>query len=351
VKNYIIIFLCFLSSCTHSNPEWVQLVSAEAVVKPHEDIFIRCLAPDGLQFAKGKIIILNRCGDYPVQIIDLGNAKESWVGSFGDGPNEIGYAVGMLSYDDDPNLLIKVIDQRKQSIIRLMAKDDEYYLEEEKNFPSVISVYKDVIEMEDGSILYNRLQAEYNIGKWLPSGEELFVMDFQPDIGFPDESGFGGWLAEKGMSYYNSLIVNPNTGKLIQVLRMFPYMIAYDNQLQLLKIKQTEGKLPQVDWSLPGSRKFEGLSFLSLEAKAGPDYFYVLNPKLIYNPRSFEESIDPSIDIYNWDMELVASLKLDKLLEYMSIDFKNKKIYGKTFGSEDQVLGEVSIPASLHQFF
>lgn len=126
-------------------------------------------------------------------------------------------------------------------------------------------------------------------------------------------------------------------------------MIAYDDQLQLLEIKQTEGKIPQLDWSLDGSKKFEGFPFLSLEAKAGPDYFYVLNPKLIYRPFSDEEPIDPSIDIYNWEM--VASLKLDKLLSNLSIDFDNKKIYGVTFGSGDQVLGEVSIPASLHQFF
>ena len=351
MNHYLIIFLLFLTSCTNSNKEMVQLVTESAVVKPHEDIMIRCLAPDGVHFAKGKVIILNSCGDYPFQIIDLATKKEQWVGSFGDGPNEIGYAVGMLSYVKDPHLLVKVIDQRKQRIFRVMAKDDEYFLEEEKSFPPVIAAYKDVIELPDGSILYNRLQAEYNIGKWLPNGEELFVMDFQPDIGFPDESGSGGWLMEKAMAYYNSLIVNPTSGKLIQILRMYPYMIAYDNQLQLLEIKQTEGKIPQLDWSLSGSRKFEGFPFLSLEAKVGSDYFYVLNPKLIYRPFSDEEPIDPSIDIYNWDMELVASLKLDKLLRDLSIDSENKKIYGVTFGSGDQVLGEVSIPASLHQFF
>jgi hypothetical protein len=50
-------------------------------------------------------------------------------------------------------------------------------------------------------------------------------------------------------------------------------------------------------------------------------------------------------------MELVASLSLDKVLAYAAIDFSNKKIYGITFGVEDVVLGEVSIPSSLHQFF
>lgn len=351
MKYYFIIFMFFLASCTNSNTEMVQLVSESAVVKPHEDILIRCLAPSGIYFAGGKVILFNSCGDYPLQIIDLANNKEYWVGRFGDGPNEIGNAVGMLTHIEEPNLLAKVIDQRKQSIFRVTAKDDEYYLSEEKSFPSVISVYNDVIELSDGSILYNRLQADYNIGKWLPNGEELFVMDFQPDIGFPDETGFGGWLMEKAMAYYNSLIVNPNSGKIIQILRMYPYMISYNDQLQLLEIKKTEGKIPQLDWSLNGSRKFEGFPFLSLEAKAGPDYFYVLNPKLIYRPFSDEKPIDPSIDIYNWNMELVATLKLDKLLRDLTIDFENKKIYGVTFGSEDQVLGEVSIPASLHPFF
>jgi hypothetical protein len=346
-----IFFLFFLTSCTNSNTELVQFVSDSAVVKPHEDIFIRCLAPRGIHFTEGKVIILNSCGDYPFQIIDLSNDKEHWVGSFGDGPNEIAYAVGMLSYVNKPNLLVKVIDQRKLNIFQVITKDDKYYVEEEKSFPPVISVYKDVIELEDGSILYNRQQAEYNIGKWLPSGEELFVMDFQPDIGFPEGSGDDGWLAEKGMAYYNSLIVNPNSGKIVQILRMYPYMIAYDDQLQLIEIKQTEGKIPQLDWSLSGSKKFEGFPFLSLEAQAGSDYFYVLNPRLIYRPFSKEEPIDPSIDIYNWDMELVASLKLDKLLRNFTIDFKNKKLYGVTFGSADQVLGEVSIPTSLHPFF
>lgn len=219
---YFISLLIFSTSCTKSSTDLVQLVEESAVVKPHEDIFISCLAPEGLYFAQGKVIILNSCGDYPFQIIDLATKKEQWVGSFGDGPNEIGYAVGMLSYVREPNLLVKVIDQRKQRIFRVMAKDDEYFLEEEKSFPPVIAAYKDVIELPDGSILYNRLQAEYNIGKWLPNGEELFVMDFQPDIGFPDESGSGGWLMEKAMAYYNSLIVNPTSGNLIQILRMYP---------------------------------------------------------------------------------------------------------------------------------
>ncbi len=350
MKYLFIFFLFFLTSCTNSNPELVQLVSAEAVVKPYEDIFIRCPAPFGIQSAKGKVIILNSCGDYPVQIIDLSNDKEYWVGSFGDGPNEIGHAVGMLSYVNEPNLLVKILDQRRQSIIRVMAKDDEYYLQEEKSFPPVISAYKDVIELEDGSILYNRVQAEYNIGKWLPTGEELFVMDFQPDIGYPEESGFG-WLAEKGMSYYNKLIVNPNSGKIIQILRMFPYMIAYDDQLQLLEIKQTQENVPKPDLSLSGSEKFDDILTFALDAQPGPDYFYVFNPNSTMSQRLTGELIEPSIDIYNWDMELVASLKLDKLLNLFTIDFENKKIYGITFGSGDQVLGEVSIPASLHQFF
>lgn len=351
MKYYFIFFLFFLTSCTNSNPELVQLVSAEAMVKPYEDIFIRCPAPFGIQSAKGKVIIFNRCGDFPVQIIDLANGKEYWVGSFGEGPDEMGTPFGMLSYVNEPNLLVKILDQRKQSIFRVMAKDDDYYLEEEKRFPPVISVYKDVIEFEDGSFLYNRQQAEYNIGKWLPSGEELFVMDFQPDIGYPDGTGDGFWLADKGMAYYNSLLVNPISGKIIQILNWFPYMIAYNDQLQLMEIKQTQENVPKLDWSLSGSTKFQNTPNLALFAKPGPDYFYVFNPNSTMSQRSNGEFIQPSIEIYNWDMELVASLKLDKFLNLFTIDFENKKIYGITFGSGDQVLGEVSIPASFHQFF
>lgn len=352
MNHYLIILLIVLASCTKSSTEMAQLVTESAVVKPHEDIFIRCLAPFGIQSAKGKVIIINRCGDYPVQIIDLANDKEYRVGSFGEGPDEmvIPYG-GMLTYVNDPNLLIKILDQRKQSIFQVMAKDDDYYLEEEKSFPPVIYAYKDVIELPDGSILYNRQQAEYNIGKWLPNGEELFVMDFQPDIGYPDGTGDGFWLGEKGFSYYNSLLVNPINGKIIQILNWFPYMIAYDDQLQLLEIKQTQENVLKPDWSLSGTKKFENTPDFALFAKPGPNYFYVFNPNSTISQRSNGEFIQPSIEIYNWDMELVASLKLDKYLNQFTIDFDNKKIYGITFGSGDQVLGEVSIPASLHQFF
>lgn len=343
-KHYFIISIFSILSCNNSNPELLQLVSAEGVVKPLEDIIIRCPMPRGILSAEGKVLIFNRCGDYPLQIIDLANKKEHWIGRFGDGPNEMRSPTNMLSYAKEPGVLVKVLDSRTQSIFRVMAKDDEYYLEEERKIPPMIYGYKNFIELQDQSIIYNRLQDEYNIGKWLPTGEELFVIDFQPDIGSPKGN------TEKAMHYYNHIVVNPINGKIIQILAVFPYMLAYDHQLQLIEIKQTRDNIPKPDWSIDGSDKFADIPINARDILPGANYFYVLNPRATPRERS-TGNFPPSIDIYNWNMELVASLSLDKFFDNFAIDFENKKIYGSTFGTEDQVLGEVSIPVSLHPFF
>lgn len=342
---FIIISLGFLSSCSDSKLESVQLVSDEAVVKPFEDIMIGCVVHQGIQISEGKIIILKNCGDYPIRIIDLVAGEEHWVGSFGDGPGEVGNHNGFPSHTLEKGTLAKVIDYSKRIIYGLIKTNEGFSILKERDFPPVITSWKDIIELVDGSIIYNSVGELYNISKYMPNGEELFVMDFQPDIGSPNQG------MDKAYDYYNDMIINPLTGKIIQVLQNFPYMIAYDQQLQLLEIKKTREEVPKPDWSIKGNRKYDPIPRYATQVLSGPNYYYVMNPEVNQEQTYGNNQYSPSLDIYNWEMELVASLNLDKPIFHSNIDFENKKIYGITFGSDDMVLGEVSIPASLHRFF
>jgi hypothetical protein len=342
MKNHLIILLILFTSCTNSNPESVQLISENAMVKPIEDVIMRC--PEGMHFADGRIFIINGCGDHPIQIINPATGEEQWVGRFGDGPDEIASPSSMFSFNHEDDVTLKILDSRKRSIFQLKDTNEGYVLQEEKKIPPVISTWIHFIELEDGSIVYNQASGSYNMSRWLPNGEELFVMDFQPDIGSQSHGMY------KAYDYYNDLAVHPKGDKIIQVLHNFPYMVAYNQNLERIEIKQTEDKVPQPDWSNEGVEKFFDLPQYALEVYSSEEYFYVVNPRATYE-QTANAQFKPSIDIYNWEMELVASLSLDKMFGGVAIDFSNKKIYGLTFGSEDAVLGEVTIPRSLHQFF
>lgn len=334
-----------MASCNSSKTESVQslqLVSDEAVVKPLEAVIIRC--PIGIQVADGRIFIINECGDHPVQIIHPATKEEHWVGKFGDGPDEIGSLSSISSFNNDDGALLKLLDSRKRSIFQLKDTNEGYVLQEERKIPPVISSWIHFIELGDGSIVYNQASGLYNMSRWLPSGKELFVMDFQPDIGSQSRDLF------KVYDYYNHLAVRPNGEKIVQVLQHFPYMIAYNKELKLIEIKQTNDNIPRPDWSIEGARKFFNLPQYALEVHSSENYFYVLNPRATYE-QTADAQFKPLLEIYNWDIELVATLSLDKVFAYVAIDASNKKIYGITFGSEDVILGEVNIPASLHRFF
>lgn len=339
---FLIILFVFVLACSSPKEEEAIVISAEALVEEVSGVELHC--PEQVFWSDGKLITINNCGGNAVQVIDLQTKSEQWLGTFGDGPDEIGSLASMVSFDKSNGVLVKMLDTRKRSIFTLFENDGEIKLTQDQNIPEVIYNWYNFIELRDGSIVYNNLSGEYNMSRYLPSGDELFVMDFLPDIGTPNQG------VDKAYDYYNHIVAKPDGSKIVQVLQSFPFMIAYDADLNLIELHQTQESYQKPDFSISGANKFFDLPQYILEAHAGEDYFYVVNPNATYE-QTADANFAPIIEIYNWDMELQATLSLDRLLGFTAIDFDQKKIYGLAIGEEELVLANVDIPRELHQYF
>ena len=329
-------------ACSSPKEEQAIIISAEAPVQEVSGIELRC--PEQLFWSKGKLITINNCGGNAVQVIDLQTKSEQWLGTFGDGPNEIGSLATMVTFDKSDGVLVKMLDSRKKSIFKLIENNGEIELIQERKIPDEIYNWYNFIELGDGSIVYNHLSGEYNMSRYLAKDKELFVMDFLPDIG---TTNIG---VNKAYDYYNHIVVKPDGSKVIQLLQSFPFMIAYDGDLNLIEIRQTKPSYDTPDYEVRGAEKFFDLPQYVLEVLPGEDYFYVVNPNATYS-QTADANFAPIIEIYNWNMELQATLSLDRLLGFTAIDFDQKKIYGLAIGDAELVLANVEIPNELHKYF
>jgi hypothetical protein len=303
---------------------------------------LRC--PGALVFFENYLAIVHQCGANRLQIFDMTDFSDQWLGEVGGGPNEI-WSLGHLpSFARNNAHQIKFVDDAKKRFFHLIRNDQNFFsLEAENAIPNQLEGYLECVELTDHSLIYGQSNGLYNLGRYFPDGRELFLEDFYPDIGSTHTG------VKKAYDYYHSLLVHPSGNIIVQALQGAPFLVAFDDQLQLKDIKQTKNTFTRLDAGDFGPGGSSPKQYV-LEAHSNTDYIYLLNPQA-----SFDETSDgnfiPSIEIYDWELNQVATLTLDRLFVYMAIDYQNQKIYGATMEDAEIILGFVEIPEALKAFF
>ncbi len=340
--------LVVLSCSDVEETEEIKFVAAEAQVTYVEDIFTWC--PEYVTYtADNFMLIINACKDTVLQVVNLATRTEEWIATKGGGPNEIGQlrpfaAGGEVSLNDG----VRYWDPNKQLVFKLQLIEGKLTFEQEYSLKANLVNWAQMAKTDNGFIT-NSIRGGHNFQKIdFEENMEAFY-DFHPPLNAP-QTGMA-----RNMLYFKNMDFQPSRKILVTALINFPYIILYDQNLNLinqLKTKDIEIIVDDYDTDT-AMAKDRGTAQQYYQVIAGPDFIYAVNNNGSFD--SFSKRVfEPIIEIYDYELNHVGNLKLDQAIRRMTIDFGNKALYFEPWSNlapEDHSIGKAEIPKALHHLF
>lgn len=332
----ILLFICF--SCSEKKINEIEPIGstkvtqlkAEKVKKIEEDNEFSELAVVGKN-----LILLDRSQSEIFQVYSTSNFEK--LGSFGkegDGPDDFSlpkFVKNSVSEKSDEFWIFDPNKKRFQNIKVNKNLTSGYSLKENIIMDPKILGSFDINIMPSGKIIgKNPIEGKGSFYLFDPETREIFWQEFHPKI--PDES-----LFKKSKAFvYNSLLLhNEKNKKIAQAMYYFNQVHIYDENANLEKTF-TVGDLITPDLS-EESRSFIPPSLLNsfVDLKATDTYIYALYTGLKQSElRETEENFYSTIYKLDWNGNLIETYKLELLLNLITLDPLNNKIYGLHFKSD-----------------
>ncbi len=341
----IVLLLFLFVSCVGNEPRTVVNkgvfpISINAETKEVAEIEVIC--PDEIIVHNGYLIILNNCHEKILQVVHLDDLKNKFFINKGHGPSEFFSAYYSGQKTGDSILLVNTpafyswVDPGK------LYNGTE--MEVKKNHALYMPPQNMNVFLVNENWIFNDMEGSGFLVSYDQKGSLRYLTEFFPKSTYATE-------VNRGYVYYAWSRYNKNKEIVVSALRYFPYIIFTDIEGQIKKVVQTRERFKEPVFPNEALLPEDGTEIFNLGIQVSDKYVYLYNPGL--KAGESELNANPIIEVYNWEGDPVAEIKLNALVGTVDYDFASGRAFGLKFSAEELKLSvaEIFIPEEFANLF